>query len=247
MDPEIEKILLAQDKRIDDLHHAIGRFGMLLTSAGIVISVLVIIISFRSTDLAKAESRNVAQSYFEDTRDFFDERKKELKDLLDDSEKYRKEILKIRDFSNENALKLQSAIQKIVESNAGDEKDFSFVWPINGQIISEFKSSNEDGYTNDGINISAPLGTPVKASEAGVVRYAGEFHGYGSTVLIRHTGTRFLTGYTHLGKMLVKKGDRVKKGDMIGDVGITGIVRDPQLHFEIRLGAVPLDPMLFLK
>jgi len=99
------------------------------------------------------------------------------------------------------------------------------------------------GQTNDGINIALPEGTPIKAAEDGVVAYAGnELKGYGNLVLIRHADG-YVTAYAHAKELLVKRGDPIKRGQTIARAGQTGNVDAPQLHFEIRKGPAPIDPM----
>ena len=121
----------------------------------------------------------------------------------------------------------------------------TFRWPVRGRVISGF-GAKSGGQNNDGINLSVPEGTSVKASEDGVVAYAGnELKGYGNLVLVRHSGG-FVTAYAHASEVMVKRGDRVKRGQIIARAGQTGNVNAPQLHFEIRKGSTPIDPMQFL-
>ena len=118
-------------------------------------------------------------------------------------------------------------------------------WPARGKIISGF-GSKPNGMKNEGINIAMPEGTNVQAAEGGVVAYAGnELKGYGNLVLVRHPGG-YVTAYAHTSQILVKKGDTVKRGDVIAKSGSTGAVQSPQLHFEVRKGATALDPSTFL-
>jgi murein DD-endopeptidase MepM/ murein hydrolase activator NlpD len=122
----------------------------------------------------------------------------------------------------------------------------TFRWPAQGRIIAGFGSS-PNGSQNDGINLALPEGTPIKAAEDGVVAYAGnELKGYGNLVLVRHPNG-YVTAYAHAKELNVKRGDQVKRGQVIAKSGQTGNVNAPQLHFEIRKGATPLDPMRFLK
>jgi murein DD-endopeptidase MepM/ murein hydrolase activator NlpD len=122
----------------------------------------------------------------------------------------------------------------------------TFRWPAQGRIIQQFGSS-PNGSQNDGINLALPEGTPVKAAEDGVVAYAGnELKGYGNLVLVRHPNG-YVTAYAHAKELMVKRGDPIKRGQVIARSGQTGNVNAPQLHFEIRKGATPLDPMRFLK
>jgi murein DD-endopeptidase MepM/ murein hydrolase activator NlpD len=121
----------------------------------------------------------------------------------------------------------------------------SFRWPARGRVIAGF-GPKPNGLQNDGINLAVPEGTPVKAAEDGVVAYAGnELKGYGNLVLIRHSNG-FVTAYAHASEILVKRGDSVKRGQVIAKSGQTGSVTAPQLHFEIRKGATPVDPSQYL-
>jgi murein DD-endopeptidase MepM/ murein hydrolase activator NlpD len=120
-----------------------------------------------------------------------------------------------------------------------------FVWPAQGKVISKFGTTS-DGLRNDGINISAPAGAPVMAAADGTVAYAGnQLRGFGNLVLIRHSNG-LITAYAHNQSLLVQKGDKVKRGAVIARVGQTGNVAKPQLHFEIRKGEEPVDPMKYL-
>jgi murein DD-endopeptidase MepM/ murein hydrolase activator NlpD len=121
-----------------------------------------------------------------------------------------------------------------------------FRWPATGRVIAGF-GGTVNGQQNVGINIALPENTPVKAAEDGVVAYAGnELTTYGNLVQIRHSDGYF-TVYAHTKEILVKRGDPVKRGQLIARSGQTGKVNSPQLHFQVRKGAAPLDPMTFLK
>lgn len=121
----------------------------------------------------------------------------------------------------------------------------SFRWPVKGRIIAGF-GPRPNGSQNDGINLAVPEGTPIKATDNGVVAYAGnELKGYGNLVLIRHSGG-FVSAYANASKLLVKRGDTVKRGEVIARAGQTGNVTSPQLHFEIRKGSTPVDPTKYL-
>ncbi|MBQ9738346.1 MAG: M23 family metallopeptidase [Alphaproteobacteria bacterium] len=122
----------------------------------------------------------------------------------------------------------------------------NFAWPVKGKVISSFGSKG-GGVKNDGINIAAKKGTPIKSAEAGIVVYAGnELKGYGNLLLIRHE-KNFMSAYAHADKLLVKTGDVVAKGDKIATVGTTGNVKQPQLHFEIRKKTKSVDPKKYLQ
>jgi len=127
-----------------------------------------------------------------------------------------------------------------------DDADVKFVWPMKGHVISNF-GAMDDGGRNDGINIAADYGEPVRAAADGTVSYAGnDLKSYGNLVLIRH-GDGYVTAYAHAERMVVNRGDHVTKGQVIAYAGNTGDVREPQLHFEIRRGTRPIDPRPLLR
>ena len=121
----------------------------------------------------------------------------------------------------------------------------SFLWPLEGRVISGF-GAKPGGKHNDGINIAVPVGSEVRASQNGVVAYAGnELRGYGNLVLIRHDGG-WMTAYAHNDSLLVVKGDVVRRGQVISRSGRSGGVSRPQAHFEIRHDGEPQDPLRLL-
>jgi murein DD-endopeptidase MepM/ murein hydrolase activator NlpD len=121
----------------------------------------------------------------------------------------------------------------------------SFRWPVKGRIIAGF-GAKSNGAQNDGINLAVPEGTPIKAADDGVVAYAGnELKGYGNLVLVRHANG-FVSAYANASELLVKRGDTIKRGQVIANAGQTGNVTSPQLHFEIRKGSTPVDPIKYL-
>jgi murein DD-endopeptidase MepM/ murein hydrolase activator NlpD len=121
----------------------------------------------------------------------------------------------------------------------------TFRWPVRGKVITTY-GAKTNGKSNDGINLAVPEGTPVKAAEDGVVAYSGnELKGYGNLVLVRHSNG-YVTAYAHASELLVKRGDAIKRGQIIAKSGQSGEVGSPQLHFEIRKGSSPVDPLQFL-
>ena len=118
-----------------------------------------------------------------------------------------------------------------------------FDWPVDGKVSSLFGLRN--GQRHDGVDISAPSGTPIYAAADGKVVFAGQMRGYGNLVLIRHPDD-FFTAYAHNSKNRVKKGQPVKKGAHIADVGRTGRATGSHLHFEIRHGQTARNPIFFL-
>jgi len=120
-----------------------------------------------------------------------------------------------------------------------------FLWPVQGKLIDTF-GAKPDGRRNDGINIAAGAGTPVRAVENGIVVYAGSaVPAFGRMLIIRHAGG-YLSTYAHNDALLVTVGDRVRRGQVIARVGATGSVSRPQLHFQLRAGRDPVDPRKFL-
>lgn len=123
---------------------------------------------------------------------------------------------------------------------------FALSWPVNGKVVSGFGKKG-GGLQNDGINIAVPVGTPVRAAQSGIVVYHGnELRAFGNLVLIKHTNG-LVTAYAHNSMLKVRKGDRVKKGEIIALSGASGGVTSPQVHFQVRQGTRVRDPQLFLE
>ncbi|MDN3719274.1 M23 family metallopeptidase [Roseibium salinum] len=120
-----------------------------------------------------------------------------------------------------------------------------FRWPVQGRIISEF-GAKPGGGKNEGVNLAVPEGTPVKAADDGTVIYSGnELKGYGNLILLRHS-QGWVSAYAHNSELKVKRGDTVRRGDVVGLAGATGSVNQPQLHFELRQGNKPVDPLKYM-
>jgi len=120
-----------------------------------------------------------------------------------------------------------------------------FLWPIRGRILIGF-GPRKGGLHNDGINIAAPRGTKIRAAENGIVVYSGnQLRGFGNLALIRHKNG-WMTAYAHASSLNIKRGDTVQRGEVIGQVGRTGSVAKPQLHFELRKNNKPKDPRKYL-
>lgn len=140
--------------------------------------------------------------------------------------------------------KPEPAKEAALSESAGGE-EASFRWPAKGRVISGFGARGTGG-SNDGINIALPEGTPVRAAEGGTVVHADDaLKGYGKLVLIRHPNG-FVSVYAHNGELNVKRGESVKRGQVIAKSGQTGNVTAPQLHFELRKGSTPVDPTKLL-
>jgi murein DD-endopeptidase MepM/ murein hydrolase activator NlpD len=135
--------------------------------------------------------------------------------------------------------------QPVAEAPMVSPAGLNLRWPLKGKVISGY-GNKPGGLKNEGINISVPEGTSIRAADTGVVAYAGnELKGYGNLVLIRHAGG-YVTAYAHAKELLVKRGDKIERGAIIGKAGQTGSVSSPQLHFEVRKGATALDPMKYM-
>ena len=121
----------------------------------------------------------------------------------------------------------------------------AFAWPLEGRVLSAF-GPKPGGRYNDGVNLKANPGTPVRAAADGVVAYAGDaVAGFGNLVLIKHADG-WVSAYGHNETLLVARGQRVAKGDIVARSGATGAVDEPQLHFELRRGRTPSDPVKLL-
>src|SRR5262249_41566408 len=121
-----------------------------------------------------------------------------------------------------------------------------FTWPVRGKIVARF-GPHLNGDNNAGINIEVPEDTPIKSAGDGVVIYAGSgLKGLGNLALVRHADN-YVTVYAHAKELKVKRGDQIKRGDIIGRSGRTGNVSTPQLHFEVRKDSAPLNPLRFLQ
>jgi lipoprotein NlpD len=132
-----------------------------------------------------------------------------------------------------------SSLERAAEPRAGRR----LAWPLKGVLYGRY--GLRSGQRHDGIDIAAPEGTPVNAAADGQVIFAGKQTGYGTLVILRHDGG-LVTLYAHNARVLVKKGQRVRLGQPIAAVGQTGKTTGPHLHFEVREGTRPRDPLRFL-
>ena len=146
-------------------------------------------------------------------------------------------------------LKVEIYIDDVVaESEEGTKiayKKMDFIWPVEGKINNVF--DEVENRRHQGIDLSAPVGTSIRASHAGKVIYSNHtIKGYGNLIIIRHS-EEFVTVYAHNQVNLVEEGSLVERGQIIGRVGQTGNASGPHLHFEIRKNNKALDPLFFLK
>ena len=147
----------------------------------------------------------------------------------------------VRTASLEPSHTTKSDAAPVSTAVATEEASPEFRWPARGRIIQGFKAGKSEG-----ISIAVPEGTAVKAAEGGTVAYAGsELKGYGNLVLIRHPNG-FVSAYAHNGELMVKRGDTVKRGQVVAKSGQSGDVSSPQLQFQLRKGSNPVDPTQYL-
>lgn len=143
------------------------------------------------------------------------------------------------------AAKVDAATKDDVDEARSPGSGPQFRAPVRGRVISGF-GPKPGGTRNDGVNFAVPEGTAVRAAEDGTVAYAGnELKGYGNLVLIKHADG-FVTAYAHNSEISVKRGDTVRRGQIIAKAGQSGGVTTPQLHFEIRKGSQPVDPSQYV-
>ena len=136
------------------------------------------------------------------------------------------------------AVPQASAPAPKAESAAGP----GFRWPVRGRVISEF-GKKPNGERNDGINMAVPEGTAVKAAEDGTVIYSGnELKSYGNLILVRHENG-WVSAYAHNSELKVKRGEQVRRGQIVALSGMSGGVTTPQVHFELRKDATPVNPI----
>jgi len=141
----------------------------------------------------------------------------------------------------------QTAAAAPVDATPPPRTSGAFLWPVKGEVVAEFGPLPGKGQHNDGINIAVPRGTQVKAAENGVVVYVGnELKGFGNLLLIKHADG-WMTAYAHTEQMKVRRGDRVRRGQVIATVGSSGNAAQPQLHFEIRRGTEAVNPLEHLQ
>jgi murein DD-endopeptidase MepM/ murein hydrolase activator NlpD len=144
--------------------------------------------------------------------------------------------------SDEDKIEKSPLVEKAEPASAGPK----FIRPIQGEVIGKF-GNEQDGTFSDGIKIKAAKGADVKAADAGEVVYSGnQLQGYGNMIIVRHSNG-YLTSYAHLESLDLKKGAKIGQGEVLGRVGDTGNVSEPQLHFGVREGREPVDPLKFLK
>jgi murein DD-endopeptidase MepM/ murein hydrolase activator NlpD len=123
------------------------------------------------------------------------------------------------------------------------------IWPVDGRLMGAFGQRTDpfsgEGAFHAGVDISAPTGTPVRATADGIVVFAQMENGYGRLLKVNH-GSGVQTCYAHLSRFYVQEGQDVRRGEVIGAVGTSGRVTAPHLHYEVRLGGAPVNPYRYL-
>jgi len=123
------------------------------------------------------------------------------------------------------------------------------IWPVNGRLLSPYGNRtdpfSEEGAFHRGVDIQAITGTPVHVTADGIVIFSDFEGGYGRLVVVDHGGG-FRTYYAHLSRFYVRPGQEVRRGDYVGEVGATGKVTAPHLHYEVHLGGAPMNPVHFM-
>jgi len=132
----------------------------------------------------------------------------------------------------------------------GDVNVLPAAWPVNGRLEGGFGQRSDpfsgEGAMHTGIDISAPMGTPVKATADGIVLHSGWNAGYGRCVIVDH-GNGYQTWYGHLSRADVMEGQEIRQGEIIGRVGSTGRATGPHLHYEVRIHSTPVNPYRFMQ
>jgi murein DD-endopeptidase MepM/ murein hydrolase activator NlpD len=144
-----------------------------------------------------------------------------------------------------NLLALPSRTARVFQTyNAGPS-----IWPVEGVLRGPFGDRTDpfsgEGAFHKGVDISAPMGTPVRATADGVIVEAGMENGFGRLIVVEHGGG-VQTYYAHLSRFYVQPGQEVRRGEMVGAVGSSGRVTAPHLHYEVHIGGVPVNPYQYL-
>lgn len=160
--------------------------------------------------------------------------------ISEESQSKTKQVKRAKAPESTIAARATESVKTAAKTNSG-----AFRWPAQGRVIKKFGDRMRSG-ANDGIDISVPVGTPVKASENGTVIYSGsELEEFGNLILLSHAGG-WVTAYGNASSRMVKRGDKVKRGQVIAKSGKTGSATVPQLHFEIRKNSKPVNPLKHL-
>jgi murein DD-endopeptidase MepM/ murein hydrolase activator NlpD len=145
---------------------------------------------------------------------------------------------------NANTLALLTSSSRRIHPLGGTPN----LWPIDGRLLSGFGQRNDpfgdEGEFHKGVDLGAPVGTPVHVTADGVVRFAASQSGYGLVVVVDHGSIETL--YAHLSRMYVHPGQEIRRGELVGAVGTTGRVTAPHLHYEVHQNGRPVNPYQYL-
>jgi murein DD-endopeptidase MepM/ murein hydrolase activator NlpD len=122
--------------------------------------------------------------------------------------------------------------------------DRQFAWPVDAGVVSS-PFGMRNGVMHDGVDIAAPVGTPVYAAGDGTVIFVGHLHGYGNVIIVQHAGG-YVTVYGHNQRNFVSDGARVARGQRIAEIGTSGRTSGPNLHFEVRFNNHAENPLAYL-
>jgi murein DD-endopeptidase MepM/ murein hydrolase activator NlpD len=165
-----------------------------------------------------------------------------LVNVHESKREFLREIAGLEQASRELAAKIRASQSTSVVVSGGASAS-GLIWPVSGPVTSPF--GWRWGRMHEGIDIAVPSGTPIAASAAGTVIYAGWLGGYGNLVVIDHGGG-LSTAYAHQSSIASSVGQQVAQGQVIGYIGCTGHCFGPHLHFEVRVNGAPVDPLAYL-
>ncbi len=190
-----------------------------------------------------AQTREIHDQLVGARNDLSSSRQQKLVDLSQLTASERAEASEI-DALRASSQSLASSI-RAAQGNASSTAPSSsgLIWPVSGPITSPF--GWRWGRMHEGIDIGVGYGTPIHAAAAGTVIYCGWESGYGNLVVLDHGGN-LATAYGHQERIAVSCGEQVAQGQVIGYVGCTGHCFGPHLHFEVRIGGNPVDPLGYL-
>ena len=199
------------------------------------------------------EIRGLESDYRERVLNLDDVRKQQ-KSLLAKLQAHRQKLEAYVDGLEHSSAELEKNLQSIISAKGGMELgpimgSGQFIYPVAGPVTSPFGYRTHPvlGTTrfHAGMDFGVGEGTPIRAADHGVVIHADWCGGYGNAVIVQH-GHDITTLYGHCSRLLVQHGQAVRKGDVVGEVGSTGMSTGPHLHFEVRQGGTPVDPRGYL-
>jgi murein DD-endopeptidase MepM/ murein hydrolase activator NlpD len=156
------------------------------------------------------------------------------------------ERLKSEAISQEESL---SDLEKLLQTKKEVLVHTPSIWPVHGWVTSGFGFRNNPftGLTqmHEGVDISNRVGTPVIAPADGIISDTGRDYSHGNVVVISH-GFGMTSRYNHLNKIFVRAGQKVKRGDKIAEIGMSGKTTGPHLHYEVRVNGIPVNPVKYI-